>query len=184
MAEKLLGLAPGELVINMLTPIFKVSALAVILSLLVPLGSAYSEGLATLQMEIKYTNGDRAGAYQTNYVVYQDNGKSPFLEKNLETNPGSISLPQDHRYKVEVFVNDMFSGVGYAELKNEQEKLDINIPLPGGLKFNVFFEDGETPMDNVIVKIKSNDGNEQILSLIHISEPTRPMKESRIPSCA
>ena len=42
-----------------------------------------------------------------------------------------------------------------------QRKLDINIPLPGGLKFNVFFEDGETPLHNAVVVIKSQDGEEQ-----------------------
>jgi hypothetical protein len=133
----------------------------VIFSLVVPYGSSYSEELETLQVEIKYTNGDRIDAYQTKYVVYQDNEKTPILEKNLDTNPVSILLPQDHRYKVEVFVNGIFSEIGYVELKDEPEKLDINIPLPGGLKFNVFFEDGETPLQNAVVVIKSQDGEEQ-----------------------
>jgi len=141
--------------------VFTISAFALIFSLLAPFGSSYAEELETLQIEIKYTNGDRINAYQTTYAVYQDDDKTPILENPFETNPKSISLPQDHRYKVEVFVNGMFSEVGYVELKNTPKKLDINIPLPGGLKFNVFYEDGETPVDNAIVKIKSNDGEEQ-----------------------
>ncbi len=141
--------------------IFKACVFTVIFSLVIPYGSSYSEELETLQIEIKYTNGDRIDAYQTKYVVYQDYEQTPILEKKLETNPVFITLPQDHRYKVEIFVNGMFSEVGYVELQNEPEKLDINIPLPGGLKFNVFFADGERPMGDAIVVIKSQDGEEQ-----------------------
>ena len=122
---------------------------------------AYGEESSSLQIEVKYTNGDRIDAYQTNYVIYQDSDKNPFLEKKLETNPETVTLPKDHRYKVEVYVNGMFSEVGYIELKNSLEKLEVNIPLPGGLKFNVFFEDGETPIDGATVIIKSHDGQEQ-----------------------
>ena len=122
---------------------------------------AYAEETQTLQIEVKYTNGDRIDAYQTYFVIYQDSDKNPFLEKNLEANPESIILPKDHRYKVEVYVNGMFSEVGYVELNNESKKLEIKIPLPGGLKFNVFFEDGETPIEGATLIIKSQDGHEQ-----------------------
>ena len=122
---------------------------------------AHGEDFSSLQIEVKYTNGDRIDAYQTNYIIYQDSEKNPFLEKKLETNPETVTLPKDHRYKVEVYVNGMFSEVGYVELKNSLEKLEVNIPLPGGLKFNVFFEDGETPIDGATVIIKSNNGQEQ-----------------------
>jgi len=122
---------------------------------------AYGEESSSLQIEVKYTNGDRIDAYQTNYLIYQDSDKIPFLEKKLETNPETVILPKDHRYKVEVYVNGMFSEVGYVELKNSIEKLEVNIPLPGGLKFNVFFEDGQTPIDGATVIIKSHGGQEQ-----------------------
>lgn len=122
---------------------------------------AFAEESQSLQIEVKYTNGDRIDAYQTNYVVYQDSNKSPFLEKELETNPETITLPKDHRYKVEVYVNGMFSEVGYVELDDEPNKLEVTIPLPGGLKFNVFFDDGETPIEGATLIIKSQDGQEQ-----------------------
>ena len=141
--------------------IYKICAFVVIFSLVTPFVSSYSEESNTLKIEIKYTNGDRIDTYQTKYIVYQDNEKTPFLEKRLNLNPDTINLPNDHKYKVKVFVNGMFSEVGYVDFKNEPEKLDINIPLPGGLKFNVFFEDGEKPIDNAIVIIKSNDGEQQ-----------------------
>ena len=136
-------------------------SLSILLSLTVSLGTAYSEEYNVLQFEIKYTNGDRIDAYQTAYKVYQDFDKTPIIEKKLETNPETISLPINHKYKVEVYVNGMFTEVGYVELKESSEKLNINIPLPGGLKFHVFFEDGETPIENAIVKIKSHQGEIQ-----------------------
>jgi hypothetical protein len=136
--------------------ILQLGALSILLSLIVSLGSAYSEESSSLQIEIKYTNGDRIDAYQTTYKVYQDYDKTPIMEKELEENPETISLPTNHKYKVEVYVNGMYSEVGYVELKESSEKLDINIPLPGGIKFHVFFADGETPIENAIVKIKSH----------------------------
>ena len=152
----------GELVSDMLkSKIYKICTIAIISSLVISIGSSYSEELETLQIEIKYTNGDRIDVYQTKYVVYQDHDKTPIFEKKLESNPETIILPKDHKYKVEIFVNGMFSEVGYVELQNEPKKLDINIPLPGGLKFNVFFEDGETPIDAALIVIKSHDGEKQ-----------------------
>lgn len=123
--------------------------------------NALGENSQKLQIEVKYTNGDRIDAYQTNYKIYQDSEKTPFLEKELITNPETIDLPQDHRYKVEVYVNGIFSEVGYVELDDSSEKLEIKIPLPGGLKFNVFFADGQTPINDATVIIRSQDGKEQ-----------------------
>ncbi len=140
--------------------IYKICAFAVTFSLITPFVSSYSEESETLQREIKNTLGDRIAAYQTNYIIYQDYETTSILEKKLESNPESITLPKDHRYKVEVYVNGMLSEVEFVDL-NKSEKLDITIPLSGGLKFNVFFEDGETPIDNATVIIKSQDGQQQ-----------------------
>jgi peptidoglycan/xylan/chitin deacetylase (PgdA/CDA1 family) len=141
--------------------ILKLCAFVALFSIIVPINSVYSEESEKLQIEIKYTNGDRIDTWQAKYVVYQDNEKTPILEKELENNPDTVVLPRDHHYKVEVFVNGMFSEMGSIELRDEPEKLDMYIPLSGGLKFNVFFEDGETPVENAIVVIKSPDGEEQ-----------------------
>ena len=43
-----------------------------LISITYSLGNAYSEDSQSLQIEVKYTNGDRIDAYQTHYVVYQD----------------------------------------------------------------------------------------------------------------
>ncbi|MDX1441580.1 MAG: polysaccharide deacetylase family protein [Nitrosopumilaceae archaeon] len=145
---------------NKLT-VIPILLLAITVSLTTLVGNIYAEELQTLQLEIKYTNGDRIDAYQTNYKIYQDDKKTPFLEKTLERNPETIELPKNHRYKVEVYVNGMYSEVGYSTLQNKSQKLDISIPLPGGLKFKVFFNDGETPIRDAKLIIKSNNGEIQ-----------------------
>ncbi len=141
--------------------IFFVLAFTVILSLVLPIGTAYSEELTDLQIELKFTNGDRASGFQKHFVVYQDHNPTPYLEKKFEGNPESVLLPQNHQYRVEVFANGLFSEVGYVKLADSPEKLEITLPLSGGLKFNVFFEDGETPIENAVIKIKNQYGEEQ-----------------------
>ena len=140
--------------------IFNVLAIFVILSLLIPIGTSYSEELETLEVEVKYTNGDRRDTFHTHYIVYQDFSSTPFLEKPFETNPQNISLPEDHRYKIEVYVDGLYSESGYIDLKNSSEKLDIRIPLPGGVQFNVYYDNGEKPVDDAVVKLKSKNGEE------------------------
>ena len=113
-----------------------------------------------IQVEVKYNNGDRADFYGMKLVVYQDFDKTIFLEKQLENNPDTITVPENHRYKIEVYANGMYAGVGYVQLENNSETITIDIPLSGGLKFNVYYQDGETPMEGARIVIKSNDGTE------------------------
>ena len=54
----------------------------------------------------------------------------------------------------------MYASVGYVDLKKSQERLDITIPLSSGMRLDVFFNDGQTPLEGAKVSIKSNDGKE------------------------
>jgi len=122
--------------------------------------SVYAEETQTIQVEIKYTNGDRADFNGMKLLVYQDFSKEVFLEKQLENNPDVIMVPENHRYKIKVFVNGMYADVGYVQLDNTSKNIQINIPLSGGLKFDVFYEDGETPIEGARVVVKSRDNTE------------------------
>ena len=128
--------------------------------LIIPINSAYSQESKTVQVEVKYTNGDEADFYGMSLVVYQDYNSAPILKKEMDSNPYPISLPKDHRYKIEVYANGMYGDVGYIDLKNNQEKINIDIPLSGGLQFNVFYKDGQTPINGATVSIKSYDGTQ------------------------
>ena len=63
----------------------------------------YAEESQNLQVEVKYTNGDRADFYGMNFVVYQDQSNEIFLEKQLENNPEILLLPENHKYKIEIY---------------------------------------------------------------------------------
>jgi len=140
--------------------ITKIGMIVLVILLIIPSNSVYSQESRTIQVEVKYTNGDLADFYGMNLVVYQDYNSVPILKKDIENNPDSISLPKDHRYKIEVYANGMYGDVGYVDLNNNQEKINISIPLSGGLQFNIFYKDGQTPINGATVSIKSYDGTQ------------------------
>ena len=122
--------------------------------------SVSAEELETIEVEIKYTNGDRADHTGMKLLVYQDTNKDVFLEKDLESNPDFIIVPENHRYKIEVYVHGIYAGVEYVQLENNSEKININIPLSGGIQFEVYYNDGQTPIHDATVVIKSSDNTE------------------------
>ena len=140
--------------------IVKIGMIILVVLLIIPVNSVYSQESRTVQVEVKYTNGDIADFYGMTLVIYQDYSNVPIMKKEMENNPEFISLPKDHRYKIEVYANGMYGDVGYVDLKSDQEKTNISIPLSGGLQFNVFYKDGQTPIKGATVSIKSHDGTQ------------------------
>ena len=128
--------------------------------LLIPTEEIFAEEQETIEVEIKYTNGDRAGFNGMKMLVYQDFDKVPIIEKDFENNPDFITVDKNHRYKIEVFVNGIYADVGYIQLGSNSEKLDIPIPLSGGIQFEVYYEDGKTPIKDATVILKSSDYSE------------------------
>ena len=135
---------------------------ALVLILMYPTVSYAEENTGSLEIGIQYTNGDRVAPSEMVYKVYQDTRDNLF--KTIEgpsSNPYYLnSLPLNYKYIVEVYVNDMYSGIGSADLTAAQTKdLTIKIPLSGGFRFNVFYDDGNTPIEGAEVSIKSHTGN-------------------------
>ncbi|NNM02517.1 MAG: DUF2334 domain-containing protein, partial [Nitrosopumilus sp.] len=122
--------------------------------------SVFAEELETIEVEIKYTNGDRADFNGMKLVVYQDFSKEPFLEKNMLSNPDFITVPENHRYKIEVYAKGIFGDVEYVQLEKTSKKVDISIPISGGIQFEVFYKNGEIPINEATVILKSIDGSE------------------------
>ncbi|QLH04677.1 hypothetical protein C5F49_04650 [Nitrosopumilus oxyclinae] len=139
----------------------KCIVLSIIISLvlLIPHEQILAEENEIVEVEIKYTNGDRADFNDMEVKIFQDFDKVPILEKKIESNPEKILLPINHRYKIEVYVNGMYADVGYIQLNNNPEKLNIIIPLSGGLKFEVYYKNGN-PIKDATVIIKSQDNVE------------------------
>jgi peptidoglycan/xylan/chitin deacetylase (PgdA/CDA1 family) len=121
--------------------------------------SAYGENVGSIAVNLMYTNGDIADYGPVSLKIYQDFSSSPFKEiESLSGNPFNIvSLPIDHKYKIEAYANSMYSSVVYVDLQQSHQDVTINLPLPGGMRINAFYNDKTTPISNATVFIRSPD---------------------------
>ncbi|MBM2819814.1 MAG: hypothetical protein HW410_1496, partial [Nitrosarchaeum sp.] len=91
--------------------------------------------------------------------IYRDSEKTPLKEIQLQSNPISITgLPLNHKYKIEAYFKDLYQGVNYYELKQTKNDFEFKIKSPGGIKLGVFYNDNETPINNVDVIVKTMNG--------------------------
>ncbi|GFN40358.1 MAG: hypothetical exported protein, partial [Marine Group I thaumarchaeote] len=129
---------------------------------IVGLPISFAEETGSIEIEIRYFSLDRINNYQTVLQVFQDGGDSPYVIIEFpESNPYLIdSLPLGHKYTVEVYVNNMFAGTGFHYLEETEGQIKINIPLQGGYRFIVLYNDDQTPIEGATVSIKSNDGHQ------------------------
>jgi peptidoglycan/xylan/chitin deacetylase (PgdA/CDA1 family) len=120
---------------------------------------AHAETSGSIVVNITYTNGDRADFSPISMKIYQDTNASPYREiSSITGNPFNIlSLPLGHQYKIEVYANDMHAADSYVDLEQSQQNLNVNIPLPGGMRVNVLYNDKLTPVENATVEINSDD---------------------------
>ena len=121
--------------------------------------AAESEG--SIQVNVYYSNGDRAASFGNVLKIYQDGNETPFKIIEPSSFPVIIdSLPLDHKYKIDVYRYDMYAASSYVNLKEILNKLEIQIPLNTGILFNVFYKDGKTPVHNATISLKSHSGKE------------------------
>ncbi len=118
------------------------------------------EKTSSLELFIKNENNDRVTPPGISVKIFQDLGTKPIQEiPSFEDNPTVISsLPINHRYKVEVYMNSMYAGTGFIDVKKEKENLEITIKNTGGMQLAIFYNDKETPLAGAKVWIKSHDG--------------------------
>src|SRR6185312_10218185 len=113
---------------------------------------------------ISYATGDRAYAYGVSLKIYQDANQSVYRNiDSISSNPFSIdALPLGHTYKIEVYANGMCADIEYIKLDQTAQNLApknmiLHLSPPGGMRPNVFYNDGTTPISNAIVYIKDQD---------------------------
>ncbi|HEV2192888.1 MAG TPA: hypothetical protein VGR54_04625 [Nitrosopumilaceae archaeon] len=129
-----------------------------VLILLVPLTS-YGQQTGTLEIDLKSVGGEMTDYHGMALKIYQDNQKIPFKTiGSLSGNPYKVCLPIGYQYKVEVYASSMYANIGYVDLQNSNEKLDLVIPNPGSVLFTAVYNDGTTPINNATVIVKSGNG--------------------------
>jgi hypothetical protein len=129
-----------------------------ILILLVPLTS-YGQQMGTLEIDMKSVGGEMTDYHGMALKIYQDNEKIPYKTINsLSGNPYNVPLPVGYQYKIEVYVGSMYANTGYVDLQDNNEKLVLIIPNPGSILFTAVYDDGNTPINNATVAVKSNNG--------------------------
>ena len=124
--------------------------------------TSFAEDTGTIELDLKFQNGDRVVTYQTVLEIFQDDIDEPYqIIEFPESNPYMIeSLPLGHTYTVKVYLNDMFAEQSFIILDEPTEELKIFIPLQAGMTFSVFYNDGSTPIEGAKISIKSDNGNE------------------------
>ncbi|MGH3629913.1 MAG: spherulation-specific family 4 protein [Sciscionella sp.] len=116
----------------------------------------------SISATISYATGDRAYSYGVSLKIYQDSDQSIYRNiDSISTNPFDIdSLPLGHTYKIEVYANGMCADIEYVRLDQttqntgQHKNLTLHLSPPGGMRPNVYYNDGVTPVDNSIIYIK------------------------------
>ncbi|WP_268541197.1 MSCRAMM family protein [Candidatus Nitrosotenuis cloacae] len=136
----------------------KIIVSAVLLAILSSAGvAAYGEEEGMLQIDIKSSGGERPTHHGIVLKIYQDANET--ATKILPTsNPYEIALPLNHRYKIEAYASGMFVDVDFVEL-SRQNRVDLNMPTPGSVRFTTLYSDGYTPVEDALVSLRSNDGS-------------------------
>lgn len=113
----------------------------------------------TVAVNMKYPNGDRVEYNLVSMRVYQDSNPVPYRQiDSITGNPFDMTLlPLGHRYKIETYVEGMLSNTDYVDLENKQQELDMGIPNGGSIRVTALYHDGQTPLANATVTVKSQD---------------------------
>lgn len=124
-----------------------------------PKTTPYVQLNGSLTLNMKYSDGDRVGAYMMSLKVYRDFDRVPYLDlPSVSDNPEIITtLPLYHQYKIVTYVGGMLSSTNLVTLDNPTQSLDINIPDGGAMLVSVYYHDGETPIPNASVSVISQD---------------------------
>ncbi|MGI0087702.1 MAG: polysaccharide deacetylase family protein [Nitrosotalea sp.] len=119
----------------------------------------HAETMGSIAVNLSYSNGDIADYFPVSLKIYQDSSTVPYREiEFLSGNPFNIvSLPTGHQYKIASYVDGLHATDSYVNLQKSHEDLNIKLPLSGGMRLDVFYNDGATPIPDATVNIVSLD---------------------------
>ena len=120
---------------------------------------SHVESNGSLTLNVKYFNGDRIGPSAISLKIYKDFDSTPYTEiSSISQNPYVVtSLPMYHQYKIITFVGGMVSSNNIVTLDHTEQDLDVNVPDGGSIQFSVYYNDGQTPIPDANVSVKSQD---------------------------
>lgn len=115
---------------------------------------------SSIDVDTRYANGDRPSPQGMVLKIYQDFSSTPFqILDSIPSSEYKISgLPLNHHYRIEVYLNGLFEAEDSLFARNVEEKMQITLPLPVGIRFNVFFNDGQTPINGAKISLTSTGG--------------------------
>jgi hypothetical protein len=122
--------------------------------------TSYAEDLAQVEIDIKNSNGDRTGASNVVFNVYEYANDTFYteLKPKSEYPYFVVTLPTDHKYRLEGFVNGLFAGSSIIDIKNNHEEIDFVLPKSSGMNLQILYNDKQTPIVGAAVHIKNHDG--------------------------
>ena len=107
---------------------------------------ASAEELGQLDIDVRYTNGDRASAHNILLKIFQQETNDLYTE--LKPNPDYpyfvAMLPIDQEFRIDAYVNDMYSGTLNIDIKKKYDAIDFIIPLSSGVRFHVLYDDSHS----------------------------------------
>ena len=120
---------------------------------------AYGETMGSVAVSLSYSNGDIADYWPVSLKIFQDT--STVLYRDIESLSGNpfniVSLPVGHQYKIEAYVNGLHASDSYVNLQQLHQDLNVILPLSGGMRLDVYYNDGVTPLTNATVSVVSLD---------------------------
>ena len=126
----------------------------------------YVEPNGSLTMNVQYPSGDPVNARMLSMKIYRDFDTKPYMElPTISENPYTVTLPMYHQYKIQTLVNDMLSSVNLATLDNKNQNTDVNIPWGGTIITSVYFHDGQTPISDANISIRSQDNKTRAMGV-------------------
>lgn len=136
----------------------KIKTIGILLSfLLVPCLASYGETEGQLQVDIQSWGGERPAHHGIVLKIYQDTNKTA-MEVLPSSNPYELSLPLNHRYKIEAYASGMFVDVDFVELSQQSQKVELSMPIPGSVRFSIVYADDSMPISGASVSVRSDDG--------------------------
>ncbi len=139
------------------TPLVSILTVLLVIQSIIP---SYAEEFGQLNIDVRYTNGDRASAHNVLMKIFHEGTNDLYtqLKPNSEYPYFVALLPIEKEFRIDAYVNGMYSGSYNVDIKNKNEEIDFTFPVSSGVKFLVLYDDKYTPIEGATIQIKNHEG--------------------------